>query len=81
MKKKILFWILGIIGILIIGGGAYAYTVYSSVSKTLDEVHQPLKRDKGSNSNEEVKISKSEPVSILLLGVDERGNEKVDQTR
>ncbi|MDM5373072.1 LytR family transcriptional regulator [Bacillus bombysepticus] len=76
MKKKILFWILGIIGILIIGGGAYAYTVYSSVSKTLDEVHQPLKRDKGSNSNEEVKISKSEPVSILLLGVDERGNEK-----
>ncbi|PEY78913.1 LytR family transcriptional regulator [Bacillus cereus] len=76
MKKKILFWILGIIGILIIGGGVYAYTVYSSVSKTLDEVHQPLKRDKGSNSNEGVKISKSEPVSILLLGVDERGNEK-----
>lgn len=76
MKKKILFWILGIIGILIIGGGAYAYSIYSSVSKTLDEVHKPLKRDKDSKGTEEVKISKSEPVSILLLGVDERGNEK-----
>ncbi|WP_283748616.1 LCP family protein, partial [Bacillus cereus] len=43
---------------------------------TLDEVHKPLKRDKDSKGTEEVKISKSEPVSILLLGVDERGNEK-----
>ncbi|HFH8171580.1 TPA: LytR family transcriptional regulator, partial [Streptococcus agalactiae] len=66
MKKKILLWILGIIGVMIIGGGVYAYNVYSKVSKTLDEVHKPLKRDKDSNSSETAKISKSEPVSILL---------------
>ena len=65
MKKKILFWILGIIGVLIIGGGIYAYNIYSSVSKTLDEVHKPLKRDEGNKQEE--KISNSEPVSILLL--------------
>ncbi|PEW03724.1 LytR family transcriptional regulator [Bacillus cereus] len=76
MKKKILFWILGIIGVVIIGGGVYAYNIYSSVSKTLDEVHKPLKRDKDSNSSETAKISKSEPVSILLLGADERGEDK-----
>ena len=35
MKKKILFWVLGILGVLIIGGGVYAYNVYSSVSNTL----------------------------------------------
>ncbi len=52
MKKKILFWILGIIGVLIIGGGAYAYNIYSSVSKTLDEVHKPLKRDQGNKPEE-----------------------------
>ncbi|HDR7793061.1 TPA: LytR family transcriptional regulator [Bacillus luti] len=75
MKKKILFWVLGIIGVLIIGGGIYAYNVYSSVSKTLEEVHQPLKRDKNSNKFE-AKISNSEPVSILLLGADERGDDK-----
>ena len=75
MKKKILFWVLGIIGVLIIGGGIYAYNVYSSVSNTLKEVHQPLKRDQNNNKVEE-KVSKGEPVSILLLGADERGNDK-----
>ena len=66
---------LGIIGIMIIGGGVYVYNVYSSVSKTLDEVHKPLKRDQNNNKREE-KISKSEPVSILLLGADERDEDK-----
>ncbi|PFQ70648.1 LytR family transcriptional regulator [Bacillus cereus] len=75
MKKKILFWILGIIGVMIIGGGVYAYNVYSSISKTLNEVHKPLKRDQNDNKKEE-KISKSQPVSILLLGADERGEDK-----
>ncbi|MDH4422853.1 MULTISPECIES: LytR family transcriptional regulator [Bacillus] len=75
MKKKVLFWVLGIIGVLIIGGGIYAYNVYSSVSKTLDEVHKPLKRDQNNNKVGE-KISNSEPVSILLLGADERGDDK-----
>lgn len=75
MKKKILFWVLGILGVLIIGGGVYAYNVYSSVSNTLKEVHKPLKRDQN-NSNVGEKVSKSEPVSILLLGADERGNDK-----
>ena len=42
MKKKILFWILGIIGVLVIAGGVYAYTVYSNVSNTLNTVHKPL---------------------------------------
>ncbi|AWC34608.1 LytR family transcriptional regulator [Bacillus cytotoxicus] len=74
MKKKILLWILGVIGIMIIGGGIYAYNIYSSVSKTLDEVHKPLKRDE--NNKQEEKISKSKPVSILLLGADERGADK-----
>ncbi|EJS78505.1 polyisoprenyl-teichoic acid--peptidoglycan teichoic acid transferase TagU [Bacillus cereus] len=75
MKKKILFWVLGIIGALIIGGGIYAYNIYSSVSKTLEEVHKPLKRDQNNDKVGE-KIKNSEPVSILLLGADERGEDK-----
>lgn len=75
MKKKILFWVLGIIGVLIIGGGIYAYNVYSSVSKTLEEVHKPLKRDQNNNKVGE-KVNNGEPVSILLLGADERGEDK-----
>ena len=57
MKKKILFWILGIIGVLIIGGGAYAYHVYSNVSNTLDAVHKPLDRDKSDKRSEKVDVS------------------------
>ena len=49
MKKKIIFWILGIVGVLIVAGGAYAYSVYSNVSNTLDAVHKPLERDKSEN--------------------------------
>ncbi|HDR8125907.1 LytR family transcriptional regulator [Bacillus thuringiensis] len=74
MKKKILLSIVGIILIMIIGGGVYAYNMYSSVSKTLDEVHKPLKRDE--DNKQEEKISKSNPVSILLLGADEQGDDK-----
>lgn len=79
MKKKILFWILGIVGVLVIGTGAYAYHVYSSVSNTLNDVHKPLQRDKDNSKEAEevkVKVKESQPVSILLLGADERGDDK-----
>ncbi|MCU5067247.1 MULTISPECIES: polyisoprenyl-teichoic acid--peptidoglycan teichoic acid transferase TagU [Bacillus cereus group] len=76
MKKKILFWILGIIGVLIIGGGAYAYHVYSNVSNTLDTVHKPLDRDKSDKRSEKVDVSDKKPISILMMGVDQRGEDQ-----
>ncbi|MEC0016673.1 LytR family transcriptional regulator [Bacillus anthracis] len=74
MKKKILFWILGIIGVLVIAGGVYAYNVYSNVSNTLDTVHKPLDRDKSDKRDEKVEISDNKPISILLMGVDQEDN-------
>ncbi|HFH8171648.1 TPA: LytR family transcriptional regulator, partial [Streptococcus agalactiae] len=68
MKKKILFWILGIIGVLVIAGGVYAYTVYSNVSNALNTVHKPLERDKSDKRDKEVNISDNKPISILLMG-------------
>ncbi|MGH0590523.1 LytR family transcriptional regulator [Bacillus mycoides] len=76
MRNRIVFWILGIFGVIIIGGGIYTYNIYSSVTKTLDEVHKPLNRDENSKGTVETKVNKSEPISILLLGADERGNDK-----
>ncbi|EOP16785.1 polyisoprenyl-teichoic acid--peptidoglycan teichoic acid transferase TagU [Bacillus toyonensis] len=76
MKKKILFWILGIIGILIVGGGVYAYTVYSNVSNTLDAVHKPLDREKSEKREQKVDISDKKPISILMMGVDQRGEDQ-----
>ncbi|WP_342380105.1 LytR family transcriptional regulator [Bacillus thuringiensis] len=74
MKKKILFWILGIVGVLIIGGGAYVYHVYSNVANTLDTVHKPLDRDKSDKRSEKVDVSDKKPISILLMGVDQEDN-------
>ncbi|MGM2786194.1 polyisoprenyl-teichoic acid--peptidoglycan teichoic acid transferase TagU [Bacillus cereus group sp. Bce018] len=74
MKKKIIFWILGIMGVLIIAGGVYAYTIYSNVSNTLNTVHKPLDRDKSDKRDKEVDISDNKPISILLMGVDQEDN-------
>uniref|UniRef100_UPI0039804C4D polyisoprenyl-teichoic acid--peptidoglycan teichoic acid transferase TagU n=2 Tax=Bacillus TaxID=1386 RepID=UPI0039804C4D len=74
MKKKILFWILGIIGVLVIAGGVYAYNVYSNVSNTLNTVHKPLDRDKSDKRDKKVEISDNKPISILLMGVDQEDN-------
>ncbi|WP_226606099.1 LytR family transcriptional regulator [Bacillus cereus] len=76
MKKKILFWVLGIIGVLIVGGGVYAYTVYSNVSNTLDAVHKPLDREKSEKREKKVDISDQKPISILMMGVDQRGEDQ-----
>ncbi|MCU5405861.1 LytR family transcriptional regulator [Bacillus cereus] len=76
MKKKILFWVLGIIGILLVGGGVYAYTVYSNVSNTLDAVHKPLDREKSEKREKKVDISDQKPISILMMGVDQRGEDQ-----
>lgn len=76
MQKKILFWILGILGVILVGTGIYVYNVYSKVTKTLDEVHQPLKRDSSPKRPEEVSVKKESPMSILLMGADERGEDQ-----
>lgn len=67
---------MGIIGILIIAEGAYAYHIYSSVSNTLDKVHKPLNRDHSKKRKEEVQIADSKPASILLMGADERAGDQ-----
>lgn len=74
MKKKIVFWILGIIGVLIVAGGVYAYTIYSNVSNTLDAVHKPLDRDKSDKRDKKIDVSDNKPISILLMGVDQEDN-------
>ncbi|HDR8184623.1 TPA: LytR family transcriptional regulator [Bacillus thuringiensis] len=75
MKKKILIWILGIVGFFIVAGGGYAYYLYSSVSSTLDAVHKPLDREKSEKRNESVDIGDKKPISILLMGSDQRKDE------
>ncbi len=74
MKRKLLLWITGVLGLVMIGAGIYTYHVYSNVSKTLNEVNQPLKRDASPKRSEDMK--QDAPISILLMGSDPREGER-----
>jgi polyisoprenyl-teichoic acid--peptidoglycan teichoic acid transferase len=77
-KKKKKSWfkiILTSLLILLIGVGAYAYTVYNSLSSAIETMHSPIDRDKSEKRTEEVALEKKDPFSILMLGVDERSGD------
>ena len=69
--------VLGIILLaLFIGAGAYAYSIYTSLTKAVDTMHQPIDREKSDKRDEEVVLEKKVPFSILMLGVDEREGDR-----
>jgi LCP family protein required for cell wall assembly len=71
-KKKVLWIILSIIGVLVLSTGGYAFYLYKSAADTVASIHEDLNRDKSEKRSEEVKFSEKDPISILLMGVDER---------
>jgi polyisoprenyl-teichoic acid--peptidoglycan teichoic acid transferase len=77
-KKKKRKWlrVIGIIFMLmLLGGGAYAYSVYHSLNSAVDTMHEPIDRDKSSKRDKEVEFQQQQPFSVLLMGVDERKND------
>ncbi|UOQ94469.1 LCP family protein [Halobacillus shinanisalinarum] len=75
-KKKKWLWISLAVVLLIAGGGsAYLYSIYHNVRTTVDEeIHKGI-----SGIDREVtkkKVEGQEPINVLLLGVDERENDK-----
>lgn len=73
MKKKFLW--LKVIGIillfLVVIGGIFGYTVYQQLANSVDQMHTPLERD-SELRQEDLELTKQQPFSVLLLGVDER---------
>ncbi|MFD1780025.1 LytR family transcriptional regulator [Fredinandcohnia salidurans] len=70
--KKWIVSISSIIGILILGLGGYAFYLYNSVENTVSSMHNPIDRDKSEKRTEAVEFKEQDPISILLMGVDER---------
>ncbi|PFW80056.1 LytR family transcriptional regulator [Priestia aryabhattai] len=75
-KKRALKITMVIILVLILGVGAYAYSIWHSVEKTFTQTHEPLNRDVSEKRSEKVSFSKRDPISILLLGVDQRAGDR-----
>jgi polyisoprenyl-teichoic acid--peptidoglycan teichoic acid transferase len=74
-KRRLGFKItLGVIFLIIMGAGAYAFSVYNSVAGTLEKTHKPLERSE--SERRVINLSEGEPISILLLGVDEREGDR-----
>ncbi|WP_338449606.1 LytR family transcriptional regulator [Niallia oryzisoli] len=78
-KKQSKKWLktIGIIlALVVIGGGAYAFSIYQSLTSAVDTMHQPIDREKSKKRAEELTLTKKEPFSILMLGVDERSGDR-----
>ncbi|WML46123.1 LytR family transcriptional regulator [Neobacillus sp. PS3-40] len=72
-KKRILLRVIGISLLLVlIGAGVYGFSVYKSLTKAVDTMHQPIDRQKSEKRPEQVTLTRKQPFSILMLGVDER---------
>ena len=77
-KKKMKRWVkvtLIVSGVLLAGLLIYIFSVYHSLSKALDAMHQPI-RDKSDKRVEEVTLKEKDPFTVLLLGVDQRENDR-----
>ncbi|EGA90816.1 membrane-bound transcriptional regulator LytR [Planococcus donghaensis MPA1U2] len=77
-KKKKWPWILGILGVIVVGLGIYLFTIYNSFTNTLDEIHEPIEREVSEKRtiDQEVVLNEKDPFSVLLLGVDEREDDR-----
>ncbi|MCV9884765.1 polyisoprenyl-teichoic acid--peptidoglycan teichoic acid transferase TagU [Metabacillus halosaccharovorans] len=76
-KKKKWLWItLSIIGLLVLGTGGYAFYLYKSAADTVASIQEDLDRDKSEKRTEQVVFEEKDPISILLMGVDERDGDR-----
>ncbi|MCL6570981.1 MAG: LCP family protein [Bacillus sp. (in: Bacteria)] len=58
--------------ILLIGGGTYFYNVYTDVAQAVNKMNNPISREVSEKREEKVKFHEMDPISILIVGVDER---------
>ncbi|MEJ9211653.1 LCP family protein [Bacillus smithii] len=74
MVKKLLKILSIIVVLIVLSGGGYAYYLYHSAKEAADKMHQNIPFDNGRGQSDKTK--KSKPISILLMGVDERKNDR-----
>ncbi|WP_071460852.1 polyisoprenyl-teichoic acid--peptidoglycan teichoic acid transferase TagU [Bacillus massilinigeriensis] len=71
-KKRKGLKIFGILVLLLVLGlGAYVFSIYRSLSSAVDTMHEPIERN-----TRNISFEKKEPFTVLMLGVDEREGDK-----
>ncbi|MDN7241586.1 LCP family protein [Planococcus sp. N028] len=54
----------------------YLVILFPTVTSTLDQIHEPAAREVSVKRYEKIVLEKKDPISILLLGVDEREDDR-----
>jgi polyisoprenyl-teichoic acid--peptidoglycan teichoic acid transferase len=62
--------------VLMIGAGVYGYSVYKSFKTAVNTMHQPIDRKQSEKRETPVAFKEKDPFSVLMLGVDQRGNDR-----
>lgn len=75
-KRKGLKIFLIVLLVLVAGIVAYGYSIYHNLSKAANAVHSPIDRNPEVKRPSDLELSKKEPFSVLMLGVDERAGDK-----
>ncbi|XWN51789.1 LytR family transcriptional regulator [Anoxybacillus flavithermus] len=74
-KRKKHIWIGAIVLCLALVGG-YVFSVYYKLQQTMNEMHEPIGRERSEKRPDELSFTEKQPISILLIGVDERKNDR-----
>lgn len=76
MIRKFFIGLLSVLLVSVMAFGGYAWYLYNHASETAKEIHKPLKRSKSPFRNQDLNLDKGQPVSFLLVGVDERDGDQ-----
>ncbi|WFA04796.1 LytR family transcriptional regulator [Bacillus sp. HSf4] len=73
-KRKILYTIIALIAVFVLSTGGYAYYLWNKAASTVASIHESI--DKSKKREQNVSIDNNDPFSVLIMGVDERKNDK-----
>jgi LCP family protein required for cell wall assembly len=79
MKPKKKRWLLISVAVLLVllaAGGVYSYSVYQSMQNAVVKMHKPVERQQSAKRSVPVRLTRKDPFSVLLLGVDQRKGDK-----
>lgn len=72
-KKRIVLQVAGLFFLIVLVGiGVYGFTIYKSLTDTVETMHQPIDREISQKRLEKITLEKKDPFTVLMLGVDER---------
>lgn len=58
--------------VVLFGGGFLVYNLYGDIASAVNKMHKPISREVSEKREEQVEFKRKDPLSILVVGVDER---------